>query len=231
MERSPIQKWLFAQQDLSFRDFHAKLVPTLDKETIIGVRTPMLRAYAKELLREGSADAFLEELPHRYFEENQLHAFLLSECKDYEELMLRLEKFLPYIDNWATCDQLRPKVFKKHRDKLKKCADAWLMRSDEPYAVRYAVGMYHSYFLDDGFDPADLEKLAGIQSEEYYVNMMLAWYYATALTKQYEASVPILEGKRLAIWVHNKAIQKAIESRQISDERKTYLRSLKRKTA
>ena len=169
---------------------------------------------------------FLSSLPHKYFDENQLHAFLISEQKDFDKCVSLLEEFLPYIDNWATCDQLSPKIFKKNREKLLPLIEKWLS-SSKTYTIRFAVGMLMQHFLDSDFNPSYLEKVAEIRSEEYYVNMMIAWYFATALAKQYEASLPYIERKKLAPWTHNKAIQKAIESYRITKEQKEYLKSLK----
>ena len=221
-----IEERLFALQDKDYRDFHKKLVPTVSPETIIGVRTPALRKLAQEIVQAGEAEDFLARLPHRYFDENQLHAFIISGIKDYGECMARLQEFLPYIDNWATCDQLSPKVFKQHRQELLMEVRKWL-GAKETYAVRYAIGMLMQHFLDEDFDEAYLSVVAEVRSEEYYINMMIAWYFATALAKQYEAALPFIEGNRLAPWTHNKAIQKAIESRRVSAAHKEYLRGLK----
>ncbi|MDO4620809.1 MAG: DNA alkylation repair protein [Lachnospiraceae bacterium] len=225
-----LQEWLFAHQDLKYRDFNAALIPNIEKDTVIGVRTPELKAFAKELMKEKRAEELTAALPHQYFEENQLHAFILNEYKDFETLMPELERFLPMIDNWATCDQLRPKLFKKHTDELLPYAKSWLARSEEPYVVRYGIGVFLSYYLDDAFDAQYLQQIAGIRSEEYYVNIMIAWYLATALAKQYEAAIAVLESRKPAPWVQNKTIQKAIESRRIPDETKAYLRTLKERT-
>lgn len=214
-------------QDIKYRDFHSRLIPTVDKSLLIGVRTPKLRAYAKELLKSGEAESFLQELPHKYYDENQLHAFLLSEIKDFETALCEVENFLPYVDNWATCDQLRPKGFKKNRERLLSAIDIWLV-SDKTYTIRFGIGMLMTHFLDDGFDESMLARVGSVKSEEYYVNMMLAWYFATALAKQYDSAVTCLEEHRLDVWVHNKTIQKARESYRISPEQKEYLKTLKR---
>ena len=177
-------------------------------------------------MKRGNISPFLEALPHRYFDENQLHAFLLSELKDYGRCLEEVCRFLPYIDNWATCDQLSPKVFARHRGELIEEIRKWI-RSGQTYTVRFGIGMLMQHFLDDGFDPVYPEMTVSIRSDEYYVNMMIAWYFATALAKQYEAVLPFLEEKRLAPWTHNKAIQKALESYRIKPEQKAYLRSLK----
>ena len=204
-----IRKDLFLLQDKKYRDFQAKLIPTAAADSIIGVRTPELRKYA-----------------HQYFDENQLHAFILSEMKDYEKCIEEVSRFLPYIDNWATCDQLSPKVFKKHRQELLNPVKIWIC-SDQTYTIRFAVGMLMEHFLNEDFDRAYPEMVSGIRSEEYYVNMMTAWYFATALAKQYDAVLPYIEGRRLDVWTHNKAIQKAVESYRIAPEQKEYLKSLK----
>ena len=221
-----IQDKLFSMQDKTYQEFSRKLIPNIAPEKIIGVRTPALRQLAKEVLAAGKAEAFLRDLPHAYHEENQLHAFILSAMKDYEPCMAYLEKFLSYVDNWATCDQMSPKVFKKHRPELLLQIRKWLNAKDT-YTVRYAIGMLMVHFLDEDFDRSYLEMVAQIRSEEYYINMMIAWYFATALAKQYAETLPYMEKQCLAPWTHNKAIQKAIESRRISVEQKAYLRTLK----
>lgn len=223
-----IQKRLFALQDAPYGDFQARLIPTVERARIIGVRTPALRALAKELRGSETAERFMAELPHEYFEENQLHGFLISLQKDYGRCVAMLERFLPFVDNWATCDQLSPRCFKKRPEGLADKAREWIA-SGETYTVRFGVGVLMSHFLDNGFDIVYPELVAGILSEEYYVNMMLAWYFATALAKQYEAVIGYFERRRMPIWVHNKAIQKAIESYRVSDEHKAYLRTLRRK--
>lgn len=221
-----IQKELFGLQDTVYRDFQAKLIPTVERDTVIGVRTPLLRSMAKKLAKREEAGAFLAALPHAYFDENQLHAFIIAERKDFAQCMDELTRFLPFVDNWATCDQLSPKVFKKHRQELLPYIREW-MASDRTYVVRFAVGMLMEHFLDEDFDPVYPEMVSKIRSEEYYVNMMVAWYFATALAKQYEAALPFIEEVRLAPWTHNKAIQKSIESNRITAQQKAYLRGLK----
>ncbi len=224
-----IKKELFEMQDEKYRDFQAKLIPTVAPETVIGVRTPLLRSYAKKLYKNENIQEFLENLPHQYFDENQLHAFIISEMKDYGVCVAELKRFLPYVDNWATCDQLSPKVFKKHKEELLEEIKVWI-GSTETYTIRFGVGMLMQHFLDEDFAPAYPEMVARIRSEEYYVNMMLAWYFATALAKQYDVILPYIEEQKLDTWAHNKAIQKAIESFRITQEQKEYLRSLKVKT-
>ena len=221
-----IERELFRLRDVPYRDFQAKLIPGVDPETMIGVRTPELRKLAKELSKRSDVGDFLAALPHAYFDENQLHAFLLSEMKDYGRCLSGVNAFLPFVDNWATCDQMSPKVFRKHRAELLPEIRTWLA-SEHTYTVRFAVGMLMEHYLDADFDPAYPELVAALRSEEYYVNMMIAWYFATALAKQYDAALPYIEGKRLDAWTHNKAIQKAVESYRITPEQKEYLRTLK----
>lgn len=221
-----IQEKLFTLKDSEYRAFHAALIPNIDKETIIGVRTPALRAYAKELRGSAAADAFLRALPHVYYEENNLHGMLLSEIKDYETCVEELDRFLPFVDNWATCDLIRPKVFPRHPEKLIAEIRRW-MASRETYTVRFGMEMLMTHFLDGNFREEYLAPVADLRSEEYYVRMMQAWFFATALAKQYEAAVVYIEQRRLEPWTHNKAIQKARESFRVSDERKAYLKTLK----
>ncbi len=226
MNKTDLHKKLYSLQDLKYRDMQIKIIPTVSPESIIGVRTPGLKTMAKDFLKAGDHKDFLGELPHKYFEENQLQAFIISGIKDPEECMEELEKFLPYVDNWATCDQMSPKIFRKHKDVLLAHIKEWI-RSDKTYTIRFGVGMLMEHFLDEDYDPQYPEMVAGIRSEEYYVNMMIAWYFATALAKQYESILPFIEGKRLEDWTHNKAIQKSVESSRIRDEQKKYLKTLK----
>ena len=227
MTEQEIAARLFEMQDEAYGAVQVKLIPTAPKDSFIGVRTPALRAFAKELYKSGEGEAFLQRLPHRYFDENQLHAFLISEEKDFDICVKQVETFLPYIDNWATCDQLSPKVFKKHRQELLPYIKKWIAASHS-YTIRFGIGMLMQHDLDDAFDPAYPALVADIQSEDYYVNMMIAWYFATALAKQYDAVLPYLEEKRLSPWVHSKAIQKALESYRISPEHKENLKQLRR---
>lgn len=221
-----IRKKLFELQDKKYRDFQCRLIPTLESTTIIGVRTPELRRYAKELVKQKEMQNFLHFLPHQYFEENQLHAFMISEIKDNKQCLEELNQFLPFVDNWATCDQLSPKVFKKNRSELIDQIKQWVC-SDKTYMVRFGIGMLLEHFLDDDFDPIYLEMVSKISSAEYYIRMMIAWYFATALAKQYTKALPYIEEQRLDIWTHNKTIQKAVESRRITLEQKEYLKCLK----
>lgn len=221
-----VQAELFEMQDLTYRDFHATLMPTIDKETVIGVRTPMLRAYAKNFGKTADAVTFLEVLPHKYYEENNLHGLLIEQIKDYPACIAAIERFLPYVDNWATCDMIALRTMKKHLDVFIQEVYRW-MASDHPYIVRFGIGMLMRYYLDEQFKPEYPEKVAEIKSDEYYVNMMRAWYFATALAKQYDQILPYLEEKKLDTWTHNKTIQKAVESYRIAAEQKCYLRTLR----
>lgn len=221
-----IQQQLFALQDLEYRAFQCKLMPTVDPKTVIGVRTPELRKLAKALANTPEAAVFLQTLPHTYYEENNLHAFLLEKIQDYHQAIDALNRFLPYVDNWATCDSMCPKVLGKHLPQLLEQISRWLA-SGHPYTVRFGIGMLLRFYLEDAFEPGFLDMVAGIRSEEYYVNMMIAWYFATALAKQYDAALPYLQERRLPPWVHNKTIQKAVESYRVSDSQKACLRALK----
>lgn len=223
-----IQEKLFALQDVSYKEFHCKLMPTVDPDTVIGVRTPMLRSLAKQVEKEEDIQTFMEQLPHQYYEENNLHGFLIERIKDYDACIQALDKFLPYVDNWATCDLMSPKVFARHLPELLEKIKAW-MASEETYTIRFGIEMLMRFYLDEEFLPEYLEMVADIQTEEYYVQMMIAWYFATALAKQPEAALPYIEQNRLSVWIHNKSIQKAVESRRIDDSTKKYLKTLKRK--
>lgn len=214
--------------DAQYRDFQARLMPTIDKVTILGVRTPVLRQFAKELWRNhrATAEQFLCQLPHQYYDENNLHGFLIERVGDLESTLELTEKFLPFIDNWATCDSFAPKIFKKHLEVIYAKTTTWL-KSDQTYTVRYAMGLLLSNFLDEQFQPVMIDQVVKVQSDEYYIQMMQAWYLATALAKQQQATLPYFTNQQLPTFVHNKAIQKAIESRRISDQLKTKLRQLK----
>lgn len=217
---------LFELQDLKYRDFNSKLIPTVDPETVIGVRTPDLRKLAKEFAKTDGAEEFLNSLPHKYYEENNIHGFILETIKDYDECVSQIDRFLPYVDNWATCDLMSPKIFKKHTDKLLEQIKIWI-KSDRTYTIRFAIEMLMSFYLDDKFSTEYNDMVAEVVSEEYYVRMMQAWYFATALAKQWDATVKYIEEQKLERWTHNKTIQKAIESYRITDEQKAYLRTLK----
>ena len=217
---------LFELRDEAYAEFTAKLLPTVGRDRVIGIRMPAIRSLARELDGTDEATEFLAALPHYYYEENNLHAFLVARIRGFDETLAEVERLLPYIDNWATCDQLSPKVFKKHRGELLNNIKEWI-NSDRTYTIRFGIGMLMEHFLDEDFDPKYPEMVSKIRSDEYYVNMMIAWYFATALAKQYEAVLPYIEEKRLAPWAHNKAIQKAVESYRITDEQKAYLKTLK----
>lgn len=223
-----IRARLFALQDLKYRAFQCKLMPTVDPETVIGVRIPELRKLAKELAKLPEIAEFLQTLPHTYYEENNLHGFLIASMRDYDQTVAALDRFLSYVDNWATCDLIRPMVFKKHLPELLEQIKVWI-DSDHPYTIRFGIEMLMTFYLDGQFQPEYLELVAEVQSEEYYVNMMIAWYFATALAKQYDAVLPYIEQHRLDLWTHNKTIQKAVESYRVTAEQKAYLKTLKRR--
>ena len=221
-----IQQRLFALQDAGYRDFHAALMPTVDKTLVIGVRMPALRALAKELKGTELAADFMAALPHKYYEENNLHAALIGHIRDFQPCLTALERFLPYVDNWATCDMMNPRALAKDKAALLERIRLWL-QSGHTYTVRFGMEMLMNHFLEEDFREEYPALVASVQSEEYYVRMMQAWYFATALAKQYEAAVTYLEQRKLGVWVHNKTIQKARESYRISGEQKEYLKSLK----
>ena len=222
-----ILDFLLAEKEDDYAEFQRKLMPTVTPEKVLGVRTPKLRAYAKTLIKnEELCEAFFAELPHEYFDEYQIHVFALSLMKDYDKCMEYTEDILPYIDNWATCDQFSPKAFKKHKDLLLVKINEWI-NSDKTYTVRFAIGMLMEHFLDEDFDEKYLYVVASVKSEEYYINMMIAWYFATALAKQWDATILLIESKSLDKWVQNKSIQKARESYRITKEQKEYLKTLK----
>lgn len=221
-----VQAKLFELQDLGYRDFHSKLMPTVPKDKIIGVRVPELRKFAKEFGKTQEATDFLKILPHKYYEEDNLHAFLIEQIKDFDECVAALDEFLLYTDNWATCDMMSPKVFKKNTELLLPKIKEWLI-SDYTYQARFAIGMLMKFYLDGNFDEEYLKLVSGVKSDEYYINMMIAWYFATALAKQWEKTVPYIEDNALDKWTHNKAIQKAVESNRITREQKEYLKSFK----
>ena len=222
-----IRTRLFGMQDLSYREFHSKLIPTVDPALVIGVRTPALRKYAKELVKDPEAAAvFLQSLPHTYYEENNLHAFLIESIRDYDACIAALDVFLPYVNNWATCDMMNPRILKKHKKELLGPIGRWLA-SEHTYEVRFAMKMLMDHYLEEAFAPEYPDMVAAVQWEEYYLRMMQAWYFATALAKQYDAVLPYIEEHRLDAWTHNKTIQKAVESYRISPEQKLYLKTLK----
>lgn len=226
MRTEEIREKLFSLSDESYKAFHSKLMPTVDSNKIIGVRTPVLRKFAAELYKSAEYKDFMQDLPHKYYEEDNLHGFLIEKIKDFDECLSETEKLLPYIDNWATCDMLRPKIFKQEPEKLYSKIKEWL-DSDKTYTVRFAIGCLLSFYLDDNFKKEHLQLVGSIVSDEYYINMMIAWYFATALSKQYDSTIPYIEERKLPEWVHRKTIQKAIESYRITDETKAYLRTLR----
>lgn len=224
--RARIRRDLFAMQDTAYRDFHSALIPSVDPQRVIGVRIPLLRKYARAMRKTQDAADYLSLLPHDYYEEYNLHGFLLEAIPDFDRTVYELNRFLPYVDNWATCDTVSPKSLKKDLTALSSVIEGWML-SDHPYTVRYAIGMRMRYYLNGNFSPAYLPPIAAVKSEEYYVNMMVAWFFATALVKQFDAALPFLTDGRLPIWTHNKTIQKALESYRIPDSRKAFLRTLK----
>lgn len=221
-----IQEKLFALQDKKYAEFQANLTPTVKRESFIGVRVPEVRNLAKEIKNSDEANAFIEVLPHEYYDENMLHGLLLSEMKDYDKCIDYVDKFLPYVDCWSVCDIMSPKVFKKHKNELLEQIKKWC-KSKHTYTIRFGIEMLMSHYLDEDFKEEYFDIVSIIRSDEYYVNMMIAWYFATALTKQYDSAIKIVENHCLETWTHNKTIQKAIESYRISDEQKAYLRTLK----
>lgn len=221
-----IENKLLNMKDDKYRDFTSKLIPTVEKSRIIGVRTPDLRKFAKEIFKEKDYKNFLDHLPHKYYEENNLHGFIIENIKDYNLVIYYLENFFPYIDNWSTCDLISPKIFKKHFPELIFKIKEWI-NSDQIYSVRFGIEMLMTHYLGDNFLPEYLNLVADIKSDEYYINMMIAWYFATALAKQYDFAIKYIENKKLGKWVHNKSIQKALESRRISLNKKEYLKTLK----
>ena len=222
-----IEKRLWAMQDEAYRRFQAGLLPGVAPERIIGVRTPLLRRLAKELAGTEAAEAFLSDLPHAYYDENNLHGLILNEGRSYAETMERVNRFLPFVDNWATCDLLRPKAFCRNRAALREEIDGWLA-AKEPFTVRFGIEMLLVHFLGEDFEPGCLEQVTAVRREEYYVRMMVAWYFATALAEQWDAAVPVIETERIDPWTHNKAIQKAVESARITPEQKAFLRGYRR---
>ena len=222
-----IQEKLIENQDVEYRDFQIKLTPGVDPDAVIGVRTPIIKKLAKEIYKSGDYDEFLSTIPHKYYDEMNLHVFILNEFKDYDFVVAELDKLMPYVNNWATCDAITPrKAFTKNTDRLIKDILRWI-DSKETYTIRLGIEMLMSFFLDDKFKPEYNDIVAAVRSEEYYVNMMKAWYFATALAKQYDATIPYIEKHALDDWSHKKSIQKARESYRVTDEQKEYLKSLK----
>lgn len=218
---------LFSMQDESYREFHSRLMPGVDKQRVIGVRIPDIRKLAKEMLKDGSAEEFISVLPHFYYEENNLHAFIICSMTDIERVISEVNRFLPYVDNWATCDSMRPVIFPKHKQKVLQEAEKWMKSKDE-FTVRFGIECMMNYFLGDDFRDEYAEAVSLVQSEKYYVNMMIAWYFATALSKNYDRVIGYLEEEKLPLWVHNKTISKANESFRINGGQKSYLKTLKK---
>ena len=222
-----IQKELFSLQDKKYMKFLSKLTPNVSEDTIIGVRIPEIRKLAKKLIKNDQYEDFLKKLPHKYYDENLLHGAIISENKNFENCIQLLDSFLPFIDNWAVCDTISPKIFKKHKRELIEKIKEWI-KSEKTYICRFGVEMLMTHFLDEDFENEYLEMVANIHSEEYYVKMVIAWFFATALAKKWDCAVIYLENDRLNIWVHNKTIQKARESLRITNEKKEYLKGLRK---
>lgn len=221
-----LQKKLFELQDEEYKNFNSKLIPTIEKENVIGIRVPVLRKFAKEFFKTSECEKFLNEIPHKYHDENLLHGMILAQYKDYEICIQQTEKFLPFIDNWAVCDSTIPKALLKNKEDLLKRVKIWI-NSEHIYTCRFAIGVLMRFFLDEDFKTEYLNIVANVKSDEYYVNMMISWYLATALCKQWNSTIKILENKNTSDWVHNKTIQKACESFRITPEQKEYLKTLK----
>lgn len=223
-----LQEKLFALQDKQYAAFQAKLTPTVPADCFIGIRVPVLRKFAKQFTEEAEYVDFIAQLPHKFYDENMLHGLLISEEKNYNECIRLIDEFLPYVDNWAVCDIMSPKILAKHKNELLGKIKHW-SKSPHIYTCRFGIKMLMSHYLDKDFKAELLEIPTSVRSDEYYIKMMVAWFFATALAKQWDATIPYIEQKRLAPWTHNKTIQKAIESYRISDEQKLYLRTLKTK--
>lgn len=223
---TPIQEKLFELQDLKYRDFHSKLMPTVSKEKIIGVRVPELRKFAKEFNKSDLKTDFLNTLPHEYYEEDNLHGFLIEQIKDFDECISVLDSFLLFVNNWATCDMMTPKVLSINPEKLYEKIDGWA-KSEHTYTVRFAIVTLMKFFMDEHLDKKHLNLLLSIKSDEYYINMAIAWYLATALSSRWDLVIPYIENQKFSKWVHNKAIQKANESYRITKDQKEYLKTLK----
>lgn len=221
-----MRRELFKLQEQNYKEFESKLIPTVDKEFFIGIRTPVLCKFVKKFFQDKDAQDFLNELPHKYFEENSIHALLISEIKNFDECLRAIKNFLPYVDNWATCDSISPKIFKQHTDELDAEILNWL-HAEQPYAIRFGLSMLMKFYLDEKFTERYLEQAAKVDSDDYYVKMMAAWFFATALAKHFDVAIKFLTERRLPKWIHNKTIQKALESRRITAEQKIKLRGLR----
>lgn len=227
MKKEEIRSRLFDMQDIEFKKFQCKLIPGVNSDTVIGVRTPLLRKLAKEIFKSDDYEEFIRDLPHEYYEEVNLHGMIICMVSDYDEAIHEVNKLLPYVDNWASCDLLScKKAFKDNLDKLETDVKRWISSGDT-YTVRFGIGVLLEFYLDDAFDLKYLEWVARVESDEYYIRMMKAWYFATALAKQYDEAIPYIENHRLEEWVHRKTIQKAKESFRVSDDAKAYLNTLK----
>lgn len=228
MTTRQLREQLYSLKDEQYKSFQSKLIPSINPDTMIGVRTPQLKKIAAAMVKEGKYQEFLQELPHAYFEENQIHGFIIAGIKEWKECVKEVNYFLPYVDNWATCDQLNPIIFKSYRSELLHEIFGWL-KAKEEYTVRFGIKMLMDHFLEEGFSLSYSTMVSQVVREEYYIRMMVSWYFATALAKQYHLILPFFTEKRLELWVHNKALQKAVESRRIGKEKKEYLKTLKRK--
>ena len=229
MTTKQLREQLYSLKDEQYKSFQSKLIPSINPDTMIGVRTPRLKKIATAMVKEAKYQEFLKELPHAYFEENQIHGFIIAQIKDWKECVKEVNYFLPYVDNWATCDQLNPIVFKAYRSELLPEIFGWL-KAKEEYTVRFGIKMLMDHFLEEDFSISYPTMVSRVVREEYYIRMMVAWYFATALAKQYHLILPFFTEKRLEVWVHNKALQKAVESQRISGKKKEYLKTLKRKS-
>ncbi len=229
MTTKQLREQLYSLKDEQYKSFQSKLIPSINPDTMIGVRTPQLKKIATAMVKEAKYQEFLKELPHAYFEENQIHGFIIAQIKDWKECVKEVNYFLPYVDNWATCDQLNPIIFKAYRSELLPEIFGWL-KAKEEYTVRFGIKMLMDHFLEEDFSISYPTMVSRVVREEYYIRMMVAWYFATALAKQYHLILPFFTEKRLEVWVHNKALQKAVESQRISGKKKEYLKTLKRKS-
>lgn len=228
LQKQALHQALFAMQDKKYKAFQEKLMPSVDPKAVIGIRTPALRRFAAAFAKTKDAEAFMEALPHDYYEENNLHGLLIEKITDLERAIEELDRFLPYVDNWATCDMTSPKIFSKNKDRLLPAIETWIV-SENTYTVRFGIVTLMKHYMDGSFSPDHLRTVANIESEEYYINMAKAWYFAEALVKQYNQALPYLENGSLSPFVHNKTISKACDSFRIDKDKKTYLKTLRRK--
>lgn len=227
MTNEEIRNCLFELKDEKYKEFTLKIIPGLEPDNVIGVRTPQIAKIAKEIIKSGDYSSFLDDCPHKYYEEMGIHVAIINSMKDYDSVIREIDRFIPYVDNWATCDGIKPrKAFSKNCDRLIIDAKRWI-KSEHIYTKRFGIEMIMNFFLDDNFKREYNDLVASIRSDEYYINMMIAWYFATALAKQYNDTIPFIENRRLDEWTHKKTIQKARESYRITEEQKEYLKSLK----